>query len=181
MKINDVFKAILACAAFAAVVVPSEVLAEPTAYKKQQAAQKSQALLEKLRAIENKHGDEIKKITEGKISNQSLNQLGSLFKKIANEMYEAIAQSDAPEKVRDAALEYAQAISNFGITCNSVPYIPSDEGEAMVYGFFRGLAGDISGGTNEIAEFQRRYTEAFSEIERKGEKLKVIAIKYGVK
>ena len=180
MKINYLFKAILVCAFFAVAVMPPELRAEATPKEKQLATKKSQALFEKLNAIENKYGAELKSADSDK-PNQMFAKYGRILKKMANEMYEAISQSDAPEEVRNAALEYAQAISNLGITCGSAPYIPEDGGEAFLYGFLRGMGGDITGGAYEITEFQRRFKEAIAEIERKEEKLKVVAIKYGVK
>lgn len=70
------------------------------------------ALWNQLASILRKGSDEIPS-AESNVK-QAIAQAGKIYKKLASEMYAAISQSDVPEEVRNAALEYAQAISNRG-------------------------------------------------------------------
>ena len=180
MKVNDVFWALFVCAILAAAVIPTEVRAEYAASERQLTAQRCVALWNKLGSILEKFKD-FESFSSSRTSNQTLSRAAGIFKKTASEMYAAISQSDVPEEVRNAALEFAQATSNVGNVLSSAPYIPEDEGEAFLIGFFRGMGGDITGGMGEIEAWQRRGREAVEEYLRKFEALKVIMIKYGVK
>ena len=108
-------------------------------------------------------------------------EFGNKLQYAAEQMYNVISRYNLPEAVQDAAIDYVKSISDAGKTFRAAPYIPSDEADAFLTGFFKGLAGDITGGTMEVSQWQNEIRRKIETVQSKHENLKIIMIKHGVK
>ena len=83
--------------------------------------------------------------------NQGFTYQARKFKEYANEMYDFIYKSNVPSEVRNAALEYAQALSTYGIVCDSAPYYQEN----------------VNINRFEYKQFEKRWDEALYGIDQK--------------
>lgn len=119
-------------------------------------------------------------LPEAAPSQSELIELGHKFQSAADKMYRVISRYNLPETIQNAAINYARSISDAGRTFRAAPYIPVDELDAFMNGFFRGLTGDITGGTAEISQWQNAIKVKIEAIINQEDNLKIIMIKHGV-
>jgi len=181
---KHVFKAILVYMTFAVVAVAPNVKAESTTYEKTLATKKSQALLDELDKVGEKFKPKIQEVMRISNTDKRIFKYGTILREFADEMYKIISKSEAPEELKLAALECAQAYENAAVICHTAPHIPSSNSEAFWDGVVDGLSLDINASAKYKArqtDFLKRYNDAFAEASRKFTRLKIVAIKYGVK
>jgi hypothetical protein len=85
---------------------------------------------------------------------------------------------------RDFAESYYRNISAWSDEADAIlahPHIPQTQTEAFVDGFFRGLAGDITGGQAEIGEWFRDLKAKDAEVGRTQEEVNAVAVRYGAR
>lgn len=116
-----------------------------------------------------------------KLTQQNAINTGRELENMVNQMYSIISRYELPADIQNAALNYTRSVSDFARTLQAAPYIPVSNEDAILYGFFSGLAGDPTGGAGAVSNWQNALSQKVRYLQRKEEDLKIILIKYGVK
>jgi hypothetical protein len=96
----------------------------------------------------------------------------------------AARQIDTRSCPRDFAEAYFRNLAAWADEADQVlahPHIPQTQTEAFVDGFFRGLAGDVSGGTEEINAWYGVLKAKNAEVKRTQAEVDALAVRYGAR
>jgi hypothetical protein len=111
-------------------------------------------------------------------SDEDLDKAGAIIKD-----YVTVARRiDTHSCPRDFAESYYRNITAWSDEADAIlahPHIPSTQTEAFVDGFFLGLAGDLSGGTNETNAWFELVKEKDAEVKRTQDEVNALAVRYG--
>ena len=113
-------------------------------------------------------------------SDEDLDKAGAIIKD-----YVTVARRiDTHSCPRDFAESYYRNITAWSDEADAIlahPHIPATQTEAFVDGFFRGLAGDVSGGTNESNAWFELVKEKDVEVKRTQDEVNALAVRYGAR
>ena len=142
---------------------------------------KCQEFNEKALAIIEKFNNRIKSTAGEKNADKWLKKLAPIYYETSRDLLYLISQSDIPADLRDAALEFTQAMSDIGRLCAHAPHIPQGFCDAALTGIRKGAEGDMFGGNRELSKWRERLRAASENFEKKQENLNIVFIKHGIK
>jgi hypothetical protein len=111
-------------------------------------------------------------------SDGGLDKAGALIK----DYVASARQIDTHSCPRDFAESYNRNLAAWSDEADAVlahPHIPQSQAEAFVDGFFRGLAGDWSGGTDEVNAWFADLKAKDAEVKRTQAQVDALANRYG--